>query len=159
MTTSDTQTMEIPTNFLELIESYNHYKRLGFNTTQVELDAIHAAWSLKCVAFEQARVDNLITAEECQRGLQLIEAAYKTLVDESARRKYDKELFRAQKKSKVVAVKPAEAAATAGTQLDARVAQAGAATARSTTTVARHQVRNAPALPALRPTRCSWPRP
>lgn len=109
MTTSDTQTMEIPTNFLELIESYNHYKRLGFNTNQVELDAIHAAWSLKCVAFEQACVDNLITAEECQRGLQLIEVAYKTLADESARRKYDKELFRAQKKSKVVAVKPAEA--------------------------------------------------
>jgi|GEM_PF-6369468 len=109
MMTSDTQTMEIPTNFLELIESYNHYKRLGFNTNQVELDAIHAAWSLKCVAFEQARVDNLITAEECQRGLLLIEAAYKTLVDESARRKYDKELFRAQKKSQGVVAKPAEA--------------------------------------------------
>jgi len=99
MTEQETQEYELPANFIEIIGKQNHYVRLGLRTNQVTSQEIQDAWSVKSEAYQQARMQQVITFDQYKQALGLIEEAYKVLSAADSKRQYDKDLARAMRKT------------------------------------------------------------
>jgi serine/threonine protein kinase len=99
MTNEEMQVVELPANFLEIISGQNHYMRLGLRTNAVEAQDIQVAWETKREAFEQARLENVISLPQFEQGIALLREAYDTLSDSDQRKAYDRRLFKAFRKS------------------------------------------------------------